>query len=803
MVASNYINITIHVNTDMIKVNYNNIALNAICNILIKKQYPSNSIYDISHMFQESSFLPNKVLKKNIFEKNKDFKIKLFDYQKQSIMKMIDIENNILQSINRTFEIELGDHIVIWDPFYNRIVNRSEYFSYETKGGILADSMGLGKTVTMTGLMHFGKKAENLSFDNLYYSKATLVIVPSHLAKQWIDEYKKAIDTKHKKIVCILTKTQHNKTTYKDFKEADIIVVTQQFLLNFKNYITICYKSTTPTSYNMKDRMEKLNNVFKHWKDTNADVDNMMSPLFEFFHFHRVIVDEGHEIFEKNLGCVSLNKWLLSFLLELNCTYRWYVSGTPFTNGLIRIFDFIKMKFILNKGNPLQENPLQEILTIDNIDNTYGCSMKHNINFTNYCKGLNNFISSEYFMKNLLQNIVIRHRKKDVEDMVKIPGYIEMIEWVDLTPSERAIYDSKKTFSSKMTLQQLCCHPLIVESMKKMIDPNNSVVDLDKVKDMIISFHKKQIEQSIQKIDLLDKGNQAYHMLLANYKSKISESTFMLNVLEKFDDNKIIPKTDNVTCVICFSEIDNSVDTVLTACGHLYCKECILQSIKYKAECPTCKSKISNDMYQINKKDNSKYGNDESHIINPLINKYGNDESPIINPLINKYGAKLGKLIQMIKTLLVQDNRIIIFSQWDDMLTLVGKSLAENGITNSFIKGNVHCRNKAISDFTNKDKDVETSRVIMLSLKNSASGTNLTEATHIFFIEPINMTKDECRMIEGQAIGRACRLGQKNIVNVIRILCKDTIENDIYKSVYQNIDSQNIDSQNIDSEIII
>ena len=72
----------------------------------------------------------------------------------------------------------------------------------------------------------------------------------------------------------------------------------------------------------------------------------------------------------------------------------------------------------------------------------------------------------------------------------------------------------------------------------------------------------------------------------------------------------------------------------------------------------------------------------------------------------------------------------------------------------------------------------------MLSLKNSASGTNLTEATHIFFVEPIDMMKNERSTIEGQAIGRACRIGQKNIVQVIRILCKNTVEEDIYRNGY-------------------
>ena len=54
----------------------------------------------------------------------------------------------------------------------------------------------------------------------------------------------------------------------------------------------------------------------------------------------------------------------------------------------------------------------------------------------------------------------------------------------------------------------------------------------------------------------------------------------------------------------------------------------------------------------------------------------------------------------------------------------------------------------------------------MLSLENSASGTNLTEADYIFFVEPINKTRNEIAAIEGQAIGRVCRIGQKNKVKV-------------------------------------
>jgi len=48
----------------------------------------------------------------------------------------------------------------------------------------------------------------------------------------------------------------------------------------------------------------------------------------------------------------------------------------------------------------------------------------------------------------------------------------------------------------------------------------------------------------------------------------------------------------------------------------------------------------------------------------------------------------------------------------------------------------------------------------MLSLEHAASGTNLTEASHIILIDPVAGSKAEAFSTEQQAIGRAHRMGQ-------------------------------------------
>jgi len=123
------------------------------------------------------------------------------------------------------------------------------------------------------------------------------------------------------------------------------------------------------------------------------------------------------------------------------------------------------------------------------------------------------------------------------------------------------------------------------------------------------------------------------------------------------------------------------------------------------------------------------------------------------------------------------------------MLHLIGSALKENGVSNSFIQGNVHRRNAAINKFK---MDNDEDNVIMLSLEKSASGTNLTEATHIMFVEPIDSSIEQVKAIESQAIARACRLGQDHKVKLIRILTKDTIEEEIYNNI--NKDKVKVDN---------
>jgi hypothetical protein len=104
--------------------------------------------------------------------------------------------------------------------------------SVRVRGGVLADQVGYGKTAITLGLIDAThKKAKRLvdeledkEFPGYIPVKATLVVVPPHLTRQWGTEVSK-FTGKHFEVVTIHTASQLNQVTIADIESADIVVV--------------------------------------------------------------------------------------------------------------------------------------------------------------------------------------------------------------------------------------------------------------------------------------------------------------------------------------------------------------------------------------------------------------------------------------------------------------------------------------------------------------------------------------------------------------------------------------------------
>jgi DNA repair protein RAD5 len=770
------INFIIKVNLTLIN-NYINTSL-ALTFIISDKYSNASTFSDID--FTNKSIIPyyDPVKPPN------DFKIQLYNYQQKTLAKMLQMENNQTNfTINYTYKINFGIDL-LFDPISNCRVNKELSLKIKTNGGILSDEMGLGKTISSIALIASNPapkdmtntKISTISKINKINSRATVILCPSHLTKQWESEINRC--NPNLKVLTILSKNDYNEITFSNFIDSDIIITSHQFIMNFKFYPTLHYEPCTASSFNFENRniivKQYLNNEISK-VGFPAIKDNKL-PIFEFFNFHRLILDEGHEIFGEILGSLSLGRYMCRWVSNIDANFYWYVSGTPFINyrGVINCAKFINLKLEDSERDLVFDysTTYYQLYYYNCSRNLYSHNSNSNLyqGYTRNSNFLMNFMNKEYIWNNIMNNICIRHRKVDVETEIKIPGYQEIIIWLRFTDIERQLYDTKKNKASDQHLQQLCCHPLVVESVKKIF--GNIEVDLTVMQDKLIEYHKDKYEIYKNKLSNLDSTQKEYNMLKKMYETQMTESKYLFTILEKMKQPDIFDKEN---CSIC---MDCLVNPTLTTCGHLFCYDCLKMCLDDKKRCPMCKTDLTGkDLLVMNLK------------------KENNIE---INPLILKYGSKLGKLVSIIRHLVAQDKtRIIVFSQWDDMLNLVGKTLAENEIENCFVKGNVWSRNSAINKFkAGKNNDGIDNKVIMLSLKNAASGTNLTEATHIFFIEPINTSREESYMIECQAIARACRIGQKRKIMLLRILIENSIEEEIYRRNYDKDAIVSFEEQN-------
>lgn len=146
--------------------------------------------------------------------------------------------------------------------------------------------------------------------------------------------------------------------------------------------------------------------------------------------------------------------------------------------------------------------------------------------------------------------------------------------------------------------------------------------------------------------------------------------------------------------------------------------------------------------------------------------------------LSTKYGSKLGVLVQKLHELHQEDPaaKVILFVQFDDLKVQVAAALREGQVSAATLKGSVSQRATVIRDWQ-ENPDSRTF-VLLLSLAESASGTNLTAGSHIVFLHPmLSSSEERAAAQELQAIGRARRFGQtRDTLHVWRFVTAGTLE---------------------------
>ncbi len=137
----------------------------------------------------------------------------------------------------------------------------------------------------------------------------------------------------------------------------------------------------------------------------------------------------------------------------------------------------------------------------------------------------------------------------------------------------------------------------------------------------------------------------------------------------------------------------------------------------------------------------------------------------------NGESGKLQLLEEILRNSIAGGHRILVFSQFTAMLQIIKDRLMEQKIPCLYLDGATpaHERGNLVNSFNEG-----VGKVFLISLKAGGTGLNLTGADTVIHYDPWWNPA-----VEEQATDRAYRIGQKNLVYVMKLVAKGTIEEKI------------------------
>ncbi len=223
--------------------------------------------------------------------------------------------------------------------------------------------------------------------------------------------------------------------------------------------------------------------------------------------------------------------------------------------------------------------------------------------------------------------------------------------------------------------------------------------------------------------------------------------------LKYLKNQNLNTKEGSAECSICLTKMQQ--DRAVLRCGHAFhYSPCVEKLIKGGVvKCPMrCDIKTKKEDILI------------------ASEKRSDDGSRAKRKIEGCWGTKVDRLISDVLEVVEKGEKAIIFSGWDDLLSIIEQALLANNIR--FIRPKVI---KKLGEYM-KEYRTKQCNVLVMHIKHGAEGLTLVEANHVFLVEPLLS-----HSLDSQAINRIHRIGQTQKTYIHRYLISDTIEMKIDK----------------------
>ncbi|EDN10168.1 conserved hypothetical protein [Histoplasma mississippiense (nom. inval.)] len=692
--------------------------------VLFKWRVPQIDLRAVTNMFDQLTSAENIPE----MEPPPSIKTPLLSHQKQALWYMLDKEKP------RKFGEKEEENNSLWRVHYQpngqkcyRDIVSGVTLPEEPPqvyGGLLADMMGLGKTLSILSLV-ISTHLESLEWvlqkvdkgllnnPGARNVKSTLLVCPLSAVANWVGQIEEHLEED-----ALSYYVFHGPTRTEDVVELskyDLIITT---------YSTILSELSGKSSKRGTSPLTRMN-------------------LF------RIVLDEAHAIREQSTAQSQA-------IFSLASMRRWSVTGTPIQNrleDLASVTRFLQLHPYVEKSQfsayiiaPFKsENPkaipnlrmLVDSFTLRRVKDRINLPPRHDkvitLTFSEQEKMLHEFFRKE---SNVMINVIAGESKE------KMRGKMYHL-----------------VLKAMMVLRQISAHG------KELLDQQ----DRDRFKGLSAT-DAIDLEQSADEESLSAMEKKAYEMLTLMKESAADVCARCGNTITlQFPEDRLSDKDPlmaamlpcyDIICADCFPPIQQVFDENAGKQSQLSCTFCKgLIPVTYTAITRRGYEKFQES--QLSKRQGPKQAK-----------KFGQYEGPH-----TKTKALISHLLDTIEESKKAPDeapiKSIVFSSWTSHLDLIEIAMEDNGITTfTRLDGTMTLkqRNAAIDAFREDDNVT----ILLATLGAGGVGLNLTAGSRVYIMEP-----QYNPAAIAQAVDRVHRLGQTREVTTIQFIMKDSIEEKI------------------------